>query len=148
MPGFAPDTSCMIAAVCAWHEDHDVSRHEIERRLRQNEVMLVPGPALIEAYAVMTRLPPPHRLAPADALARLESYFVELGRIIVLEPDGYAALLRGASAAGIAGGRTYDAVIAACAIKAKASTILTLNEGHFSQFARPGLEIVAPRSRR
>jgi len=148
MPGFAPDTSCMIAAVCSWHEDHDVSHHEIERRLRQGEPMLVPGPALIEAYAVLTRLPPPHRLAPADALALLESSFVELGRIVVLEPDGYVALIHDAPAAGIAGGRTYDAVIAACAIKAKASTILTLNEGHFSPFARPGLEIVAPKHRR
>lgn len=148
MPGFSPDTSCMIAAVCAWHEDHEASRNEIERRLRQAEPMLVAGPALIEAYAVLTRLPPPYRLAPGDALALLEANFVELGRIVVLEPDGYEALLRDAPSAGIAGGRTYDAVIAACAIKARASTILTLNEQHFSQFAGPGLEIAAPRRRR
>jgi len=26
MPGFLPDTSCMVAAVCPWHEHHDRAR--------------------------------------------------------------------------------------------------------------------------
>src|SRR5712692_9340178 len=118
MPGFSPDTSCIVAAVCTWHTDHENTRGEIERRLRHAEAMVVAGPALIEAYAVLTRLPPPHRLAAADARELLDASFIQLGRVVALEPDGYRSLLRRAPEEGISGGRTYDAVIAACALKA------------------------------
>jgi predicted nucleic acid-binding protein len=144
MAGFSPDTSCMVAAVCAWHEDHDPTREEIERRLRQTETMLVAGPALVEAYAVLTRLPAPHRLAAADALALLDSNFIGLGRIVALDAGAYRTLVRRAPAEGISGGRTYDAVIAACALRGQATTLLTLNEQHFVHFAAVGLEIVVP----
>src|SRR5439155_4456381 len=66
--GLPPDTSCLVAAVCAWHEHHAAAAREIERRLAAGEPMIVAAPALVESYAVLTRLPPPHRLRPADAL--------------------------------------------------------------------------------
>lgn len=144
MPGFSPDTSCMVAAVCGWHENHDPTREAIDRRLRQAETMLVAGPALIEAYAVLTRLPAPHRLGASDALALLDSNFIGLGRIVALDAGAYRTLVRQAPADGIRGGRTYDAVIAACVLRGKATTLLTLNEQHFVQFAAVGLEIVVP----
>ena len=75
--------------------------------------MLLAAPALIETYAVLTRLPPPHRVSPADTLALLEANFMDLGQSIALEPDGYRTLLRAAPERGVSGGRTYDAVIAA-----------------------------------
>lgn len=106
--------------------------------------MLVAGPALIEAYAVLTRLPAPHRLAAADAVALLDSNFIALGRVVALDAGAYRTLVRQAPGDGITGGRTYDAVIAACALKGKATTLLTLNEQHFVQFAAAGLEIVVP----
>jgi len=144
MPGFSPDTSCIVAAVCGWHENHTPAREAINRRLGQAEIMLVAGPALIEAYAVLTRLPAPHRLAAADAVALLDSNFIALGRVVALDAGAYRTLVRQAPGDGITGGRTYDAVIAACALKGKATTLLTLNEQHFAQFAAAGLEIVVP----
>jgi predicted nucleic acid-binding protein len=144
MPGFTPDTSCMVAAVCGWHVHHAPAREAIDRRLRQAEPMLVAAPALVEAYAVLTRLPAPHRLAAVDALALLDSNFIEPGRVVALDAGAYRSLLRQAPADGIAGGRTYDAVIATCALKGKATALLTLNEPHFAQFAAAGLEIVVP----
>jgi len=54
---FAVDTSCMVAAVCTWHEHHAAAAGEIERRLGRGERMAIPAPALVEAYAVLTRLP-------------------------------------------------------------------------------------------
>jgi predicted nucleic acid-binding protein len=144
MAGFSPDTSCMVAAVCGWHETHQAAREAIERRLRRTETMLVAGPALIEAYAVLTRLPAPHRLAAADALALLDANFIGLGRVVALDAGAYRTLVRRAPGEGVSGGRTYDAVIAACALKGKATTLLTLNEPHFAPFAAAGLEIVVP----
>ena len=105
---------------------------------------MVAAPALVEAYAVLTRLPPPHRLSPADALALLEADFIHPAKIITLDKRAYGVLLRRAPRDGIVGGRTYDAVIAACALKGKVAVILTFNENHFLPFAEWGLEIVVP----
>ncbi len=54
---FALDTSCMIAAVCGWHEAHRRAAAAVERRLADGEQMAVAVHALSEAYAVLTRLP-------------------------------------------------------------------------------------------
>jgi len=64
---------------------------------------------------VLTRLPAPYRLAPADALAVLEGNFLEAARIVALDADGYRSVLRRAGREGISGGRTYDALIGECA---------------------------------
>ena len=144
MPGFLPDTSCIVAAVCTWHEHHDRAAEEIERRLSRDETMIVAAPALVESYAVLTRLPPPHRLSPADALALLEANFMSVARIVALDGKSYLTLLRRAPDDGVAGGLTYDAVIAGCAFKARAAVLLTFNQSHFLSFAERGMEIIVP----
>jgi predicted nucleic acid-binding protein len=145
MPAFLLDTSCMIAALCAWHEHHERASRELERRLRRRERMLVPAPALVETYAVLTRLPSPHRLSPADALFLLENNFADTKHIVALSPETYLALLRNAPANAVSGGRGYDAVIAYCALQARADALLTFNETDFAWAGeRLGLEIVVP----
>jgi predicted nucleic acid-binding protein len=105
----------MVPAVCSWHEHHDAASGEIDRRLLRGERMHVAGPGLVEAYAVLTRLPPPYRVSPSDALALLEASFMTPARSVTLDARAYLRLLRGAPSEGIAGGRAYDGVIAACA---------------------------------
>ncbi len=144
MPAFLPDTSCMIAAVCGWHEHHERAAAEIERRLRRGETMVVAAPALVEAYAVLTRLPSPHRLAPEVALEILEASFLSGRRILALGGPGYRTLLQQGPRRGISGGRAYDAVIEACARRGRATTLLTFNLGDFSPLGDPSLAIVAP----
>ena len=146
MPGFLPDTSCMVAAVCVWHEHHDRAAEEIERRLRRGEKMIVAAPALVEGYAMLTRLPFPHRLSPEDAFALLEANFMR-STIIALDRTSYRTLLRRATDDGISGGRIYDAVIAACARKTKANALLTFNAGDFQFLTETGTEIVVPGGR-
>ena len=73
----ALDTSCLIAAVCGWHEQHRVAAAEIGRRLDRGERLSVAAHALTEAYAVLTRLPAPHRLSPADAWELLRANFLD-----------------------------------------------------------------------
>lgn len=144
MPAFLPDTSCMIAALCVWHEHHPRAAAEMERRLARRERMLIAGPALVESYAVLTRLPTSHRLAPVDALTLLQANFMDAARVVSLDARAYCELLRAAPTSAIQGGRTYDAVIAACARKAGARVLLTFNEGHFLPFSGPGLDVVVP----
>jgi predicted nucleic acid-binding protein len=134
----------MVAAVCAWHEHHEAAREEISRRLRKNEPLFVAGPALVEAYAVLTRLPPPHRLSAADAYRLIDVGFSQSGRIVALDGRAYRAMLRRSADEGISGGRTYDAVIAECALREKGVTLLTFDADDFSGFATRGLEVVVP----
>lgn len=145
MPRFLPDTSCMVAALCAWHEHHERAAREIERRLGSGEVLVVAAPALVETYAVLTRLPPPHRLSPTDGKTLLEANFMDDAvEMVALEADSYRRLLRSAPERSISGGRIYDAVIVSCALVAKAEALLTFNERQFRLLAGKAVAIVVP----
>ena len=144
---FLPDTSCIVAAVSGWHEDHEAARGEIERRLSSEEELVSAAPALIEAYAVLTRLPAPHRLAPPDALDIIEAGFIARRRVVALGHRDYVQLLRDSPARGVLGGRSYDAVIAECARLARATVLLTFNDAHFRQWQTDQLAIVVPAAR-
>ncbi len=106
--------------------------------------MIVAAAALIEAYSVLTRLPAPHRIAPADALSLLDANFVRGVTVVALSATRYRALLRLAPGEDVSGSRIYDAVIAACARRARARTLLTFNTSHFAPFAGADLDIVTP----
>jgi predicted nucleic acid-binding protein len=133
----------MVAAVCGWHVHHAAAAAEIERRLDRRERMHTPAPALVEAYAVLTRLPPPHRMSPADAWAVLSANFVDTAAVAAIDAASYVELLRHGVQTGIAGGKTYDAVIGECAKTAGASVILTFNRRHFEP-APSGVTVVEP----
>jgi len=126
----------MIAAVCSWHEHHEPAANEIERRLARREKMIVAAPALVEAYAVLTRLPPPHRISPETAFTLVENNFMKSATVIALNAKSYEALLQLAPKKGMAGGRTYDAVIGTCAEQGKASTVLTFNAVDFTALGK------------
>lgn len=144
MPGFLPETSCLVAALAGWHEHHERAASEIERRRARGEPMLLAAPSLVETYAVLTRLPRPRRLPPRVALALLDDQFIAQATVVALDGDAYLAMLRRAPRDAIAGGPIYDAVIAACARAANVSTLLTFNERHFLRYASDDLAIVVP----
>jgi predicted nucleic acid-binding protein len=139
----ALDTSCLIAAVCGWHEQHRVAVTEIERRLDRGERLSVAAHALSEAYAVLTRLPAPHRLAPSDAWELLRANFTNGVLVVELSARQHVEVLRRLAKEGVSGGRTYDAVIAECAVRAGAIALLTFNRRHFEP-APNDLAIVVP----
>lgn len=121
----------MVAAVCTWHEHHTAAFAEIENRLERGERLAVAAPALTETYAVLTRLPAPHRLAPADAWSLIEASFVRNARVVALKASDYVKLLALLSRNPVGGSRTYDALIAECALQANAAELLTFNRRHF-----------------
>lgn len=134
----------MVAAVCSWHEHHEPAAAELERRLSRKEELIVAAPALIETYAVLTRLPPPHRLSAQDARALLDANFLAGHSLFALDEADYRLLLTNASAAGVIGGKTYDWVIAACAAKAKAAVLVTFNARDFESLPLADLEVQVP----
>ena len=143
MATFALDTSSMVAAVCTWHERHAAAVAAIEQRLDRGDRLAVAAHAIIEAYAVLTRLPGPHRLAPADAWALVKANFVEPATVVALTAPAFTTLLNRLASAGIGGGRSYDAVIAVSASQAKANALLTFNPRHFDP-APDGLSVIEP----
>jgi predicted nucleic acid-binding protein len=145
MAAFALDSSCMVAAVCTWHEYHETARTRVEERLDLGDTLSIAAHAVAEAYAVLTRLPAPHRLAPADAWALVRTNFVEPASVVTLDAEGYRGVLGALAAAGIGGGRTYDALIARCASQAGVELLFTLNPRHFDP-PPPGVRIVDPRA--
>jgi predicted nucleic acid-binding protein len=142
-----PDTSCMVAAVCAWHVHHAAATAELEARLDRGEHLVVAGPALVETYAVLTRLPPPHRLSASDAYTLIDANFVDGREVAALNADDYQSIIEHASSDGTAGGQVYDAVLAACARRAGVDAFLTFNARHFDRFGTPGLAIIVPGQR-
>jgi predicted nucleic acid-binding protein len=121
----------MVAAVCGWHVRHAAAAAEIERRLDRGERMAIAAHAIAETYAVLTRLPAPHRLAPSDAWTLVRTNFVDNAALVTLEGPAHVAVLEKLAGEGIGGGRTYDGLIAACADVSHARTLLTFNRRHF-----------------
>jgi predicted nucleic acid-binding protein len=134
----------MVAAVSAWHVHHQRATREIERRLADGEVLVVPAPALVETYAVLTRLPPPTRLSPADASELLAANFMNDVELVALDPGEYSRVLRNAPSRRIAGGAIYDAVVHACGLAVQAEVLLTFNERQFKWLAGGEIEVVVP----
>jgi predicted nucleic acid-binding protein len=142
-PAFAVDTSVLVAGILLWHEHHDLARKAIEAALEAGTLVL-PVPVLIESYAVMTRLPAPHRLSPADAQSLLHGNFGRQPTVDGLTGPECWAMLDDLAADGVAGGRTYDAQILAVALKRNAAVLLTLNPSDFRPLAPDEIEIRCP----
>jgi predicted nucleic acid-binding protein len=99
----AVDTSVAVPMVLGSHTHH----HSVTEALT-GRVLRLSGHAVVETYAVLTRLPGDARLALADAVRVIDSNF---GGPVLLPPGDAADLHRRLAAAAIAGGATYDAII-------------------------------------
>jgi predicted nucleic acid-binding protein len=106
--------------------------------------MLMAAPALVETYSALTRMPAPYRLSGRECLAIIDRDFIANATIIALDVEAYVAMLQQAATDRVAGGRIYDAVIAACAMSGGADTLLTFNERDFLPFASQSMAIIVP----
>ena len=146
MTSYLLDTSCLVAAVCAWHRHHDDTRREIERRDAAGEKLVLAAHSLAETFSVLTRLPEPHRLRPDDAFALIDVNWGGTGLVALTGPD-YRATLRRCRDVGIGGGAVYDALIAACARKARVATLVTWDLEGFERFLEDEPVVRAPQAR-
>jgi predicted nucleic acid-binding protein len=114
----------------------------MEHRDSKGEKLLLAAHSLAETYAVLTRLPSPHRLRAADAISLIK---VNWGRNHIVHLTGRETwrVIDEAERRGLAGGQTYDALIAMTALKGGASTLVTWNLRNFAAF-KDEIEVVAP----
>lgn len=142
MSRFLCDTNVLIASACSWHAHHVPSLREINRRAQAGQEFLVAAHSLVELYSVLTRIPH-RRLLPSDAveLIRLNC---EDATIVTLPRAETWNLLNDAAERHMRGGQTYDALTAHCAIRGRATTLLTWNVRHFAAFGSR-IQVLRPR---
>lgn len=143
MGRFLCDTSCLVAAACGWHEFHARTIAGLEERAISGDELLIASHSLVESCAVLTRLPAPNRLSADTAMALLEENWGTAATVHLTAKETWQAIQR-ARGLGVSGGPVYEAVIAACAEKAGASTILTWNIRHLARLAG-GIRVTEPR---
>ena len=95
--------------------------------------MVVAAHSVIEMYSVLTRIPR-WRMSPEDASTLIRSNLEGVPDIQLPTAEVWKALEQAAQV-GIRGGRIHDALIARCAIRGGAATLLTWNRRDFTLFA-------------
>lgn len=146
MAVFLPDTSCLVALVCTWHEHHSATHAEIKRRQARGDVLHLAAHCLLESYSVLTRLPSPYRLSESDAFELLSGNWSDSPMIHLTGPECWG-VLKQARDGSVSGGQIHDALIAASAAKAGCEVLLTWNVRHFERFRTERLSIQSPADR-
>jgi predicted nucleic acid-binding protein len=129
------DTSVLVAATLT-HSPHHLRSSELYSSAERRRAYCA-AHTLAEVYATLTAFPGKHRMDGDQALMVLEEIATKL-TAVTLEPAEYLSAITGAVTQQITGGTIYDALIAQCALKAKATIIYTWNVDHFR---RLGTEI-------
>jgi predicted nucleic acid-binding protein len=128
----AADASVLVPALLADHEFHEACYRSA------GLVDVAVGHAIFETYAVLTRLPQPYTVAPAQASAALRTYG---SHVLVLPGDEVADAIDRFVTARASGGATYDALIAMTATHHGAS-LLTRDERAAAVYERLGTDVV------
>jgi predicted nucleic acid-binding protein len=124
------DTSVLVAAFYGDHQHHAASIALFAGQKKSTGATA--AHCLAEVYAVVTGMPGKNRASPHEALLFLGDVRERL-TLVSLDEDEYVRMIEQAAIGGIAGGATYDALIARCALKAKAKLLYTWNTKHFER---------------
>jgi predicted nucleic acid-binding protein len=122
------DTSVLVAAVSVQHVHHGPSL-AVYLSANKNQSACA-AHSLAEVYATLTRLPGKQQMSCEQTLLFLDEIRDRL-KTVVLDSEEYCSAIQDVAAEGIGGGMVYDALIARCAIKARAEVIFTWNIDHF-----------------
>jgi predicted nucleic acid-binding protein len=124
------DTSVLVATFYGEHEHHEPSFALFLQQKRSTACTA--AHCMAEVYSVVTGMPGKDRSSPDEALLFLRDVRERLS-LVVLDELEYFKVLEDAASTGISGGSAYDALIARCALKAKAKSIYTWNVKHFNR---------------
>ncbi len=140
------DTNVLVAAFLQSHPHHEQARPILERVKAGKDTGFVAAHSLAETYAVLTRLPEGARVAPTVAWQLLSENVIKGFSVVALSAREYSDTLEKASTDGVEGGKAYDALLLAAAIKCEAEKIYTINVRHFQSMAGDSVRprIVSP----
>jgi predicted nucleic acid-binding protein len=124
------DSSVLVAAFYGDHQHHAASLDVFTRFTKKDASC--GAHSLFEVYSALTRMPGKHRIGSEQAMLFIGNIQERL-TIVALTADEYAKTLRTFADLGVAGGAIYDALLAGCALKARAETLFTWNTRHYAQ---------------
>jgi predicted nucleic acid-binding protein len=122
------DTSVLVPVFVEEHPHHEASLAVFLRSDKKRGSCA--AHSLAEVYATLTRLPGKHRASATEAMLFLENMQERLV-LIALDAEEYWRAVMHSAESGIVGGMIYEALLAHCALKARAETIFTWNVEHF-----------------
>lgn len=128
----AADSSVAVAAFARWHEQH------AEARLALRDRPTIVSHAAFETYSSLTRIPPPERAEAGHVRAFLEDWFGD--RWIGFSAGELRRALAHLEELGVAGGATYDGLIAMTAA-ASGATLVTLDRRALATYERVGVDV-------
>ncbi len=105
----AADTSVVLPALLSDHDTHQTAADAL------GACTVTVAHVALEAYSVLTRLPPPHRAEAATAAAVLKARLPHA--YLTLSAGSCATLSSRLAAAGVSGGSAYDGLIALTALE-------------------------------
>lgn len=126
------DTSVLVAVFYGGHPAHGAAIQRFQDATPKTAFCAAHSVA--ELYAVMTRLPVRPAISPEQCMLFLNDLRERL-TLVGLTGSEYAATVARAAGAGLLGGKIYDALILACAGKAGAEVVYTLNAKDFERIA-------------
>ena len=130
------DTSVAVPLLVRSHAAHaTVAAWARGRQLR------VSGHALAETYSVLTRLPGDARVSVSDAVELIDANF---GETLLLSPELARQVHRELAAHGVAGGATYDGLVALTA-REHGAVLVTRDARARSTYEALGVETRVPR---
>jgi predicted nucleic acid-binding protein len=136
------DTSVLVAALVESHPMHSRAFPWLKRARAKEFDLIVASHTIAELYAVLSTLPIKPRISPLIAKKLISENIETVGKLISLTPREYIAVIKQISDIGLAGGITYDALIAKVAQKANVERLLTLNADHFTRVWPDGDKLI------
>lgn len=121
-----------VAAFARWHEQH------VQARLALRDRPAIVSHAAFETYSSLTRIPPPERAEAGQVRAFLEDWFGD--RWLGFGAGALRLALARLEELGVAGGATYDGLIAMTAA-ASGATLVTLDRRALTTYERVGADI-------
>jgi predicted nucleic acid-binding protein len=126
------DTNVVVAASTVSDKRHDACVDVLAAADRRGGCCSMHS--LAELFNVLSGRPLPLRMSPLDA-AMVVAHLARRFTTISLTASEYVQAVESLANLGHSGGMIYDALILACARKAKANRIYTLNPRHFRAVA-------------
>ena len=124
------DSSVLVAVFYGDHPHHEASLTRFTQFSAKQAACA--AHSLFEVYSVLTRMPSKRKMSGDQAMLFIRDIRERLS-LIALTAEESLAVVEQCADSRVTGGAIYDALIAACAIKAQSETIFTWNVGHFSQ---------------
>ena len=126
------DTNVAVAAVTPLDPRHDRCLNALSTADRRGGCLATHS--LAEIFSILSGRPGAVRVPPLDA-AKIVAHLRNRFTVVSLTPAEYESAIQSLASLGHSGGMVYDALLMACARKAKATKIYTLNVRHFRQIA-------------